>query len=140
MISKDKLYENIKKMPVIDSHCHPFNPVSEGSYDFRLDFNLYHGGADEDMVKNVLSINALIDSLGELLGFPKNTSTEKIINERNRLYKRNPAEYIFKLFSNVNFEKLLLDTGYPHIEFGVDSVSLQSFKKLIPCSANEIYR
>jgi uncharacterized protein len=140
MISKDKLYENIKKMPVIDGHCHPFNPDSEGSYDFRLDFNLYHGGADEDMVKDVLSVNAMVEGIGELLGFPDNASIEDIIRERNSLYKKDPAAYIFKLFNNVNFEKLLLDTGYPHPEFGVDSVRIENFKGFIPCSANEIFR
>ena len=139
-MKKEEIEKIICQIPVVDGHCHPFNPDNEGSFDFRLDFNLYHGGANKKLVENTLFSQKLIEELGKLMGFSPDVEADEIINERYNLYKKSPAEYISKLFNNALFDFLILDTGYPHIEFGVESVDIEDFKRIIPCGAVEIFR
>jgi hypothetical protein len=129
--------ENIK---IIDAHCHPFDPLSEGSEDLRFDFNLYHLGAKLDNIVNSLTSKKIIEELRVLLELDKNISDKEIISYRNSLYKKDPKKYISILFEDANFDILLLDTGYPDVEFGVEKVEFQDFVKITPCKANQIYR
>ena len=85
--------DNIK---TIDAHCHPFNPLLEGSEDLRLDFNLYHLGAELDNVVNSLTSKKIIEELRVILGLSNDFDDKEIINHRNNLYKKNPKEYIKK--------------------------------------------
>lgn len=130
----------LKSFPIIDAHCHPFNPLKEGNEDLRFDFNLYHGGASLATVRDTILSNKIILELGKLLNLGENATSDEVISTRNDLYKNNPKDYIYKLFSAVNLDTLIVDTGYPDIEFGVDSVKLEDFKELVPCKVYEIFR
>jgi hypothetical protein len=55
--NKKEIKMILKSFPIIDAHCHPFNPLKEGSEDFRFDFNLYHGGAILATVRDTILSN-----------------------------------------------------------------------------------
>jgi len=92
----------LKDIKITDAHCHPFNPSKEGSYDFRLDFNLYHEGATAEMVKDTILSHKMLSELAKTLGLDEKISAEEIIAKRNLEYKKNPGEYINILFNSSN--------------------------------------
>jgi len=138
--NKKEIQVILKSFPITDAHCHPFNPSNEGSDDFRLDFNLYHEGTTVEMVKDTILSHKMLSELAKTLGLDEKTSAEKIIVKRNLEYKKNPGEYINMLFSSVNLDTLIVDTGYPDIEFGVESVDLGDFRKLVPSKVFKVFR
>lgn len=130
----------LKNIKITDAHCHPFNPSREGSDDFRLDFNLYHEGATVEMIRDTVLSNKMLPELAKKLSLDEDASADEIIAKRNQEYKKNPGEYINMLFGSVNLDTLVVDTGYPDLEFGVESVSLEDFGKLVPSRVLKVFR
>jgi hypothetical protein len=129
----------LKGIPIIDTHCHPFDPT-KGSEDFRLDFNISHWGVPAEMLEHTLLNHKMIRELSKLLELSENTTQEEVVVERNKQYRSDPKKYVYKLFNAVNLDTLLVDTGYPHEEFTDHHVELNDFKKIVPCKVYQIYR
>ena len=128
---------NISDCRVIDSHCHAFLPEKE-TRSFEQYFTLAdHLVPKEDMV-NTFIYRQVVRELSRVLNF--DGDHEKIIEERNRVYKENPRNYINHLFKDVNIDTLLVDTGYPSEEFSGYSIDLKHFSKIVPCKIKEIFR
>ena len=128
---------DLLKHPVIDSHCHAFLPEKE-----KDSFEQYLTLADhpipkEDMT-NTFIYRKVVGELSRVLDFKG--KHEEIINERNRIYQKDPVDYIKLLFDDANIEMLLVDTGYPAKEFSGYSIDLKDFSKIVPCEIKEIYR
>jgi predicted TIM-barrel fold metal-dependent hydrolase len=129
---------DLSAIPVIDSHCHPFDPVRDKG-DFRLHFSLSMWEPSLELTTNTVFSYKVIRELGKLLGCATEDFDE-ISKERDRQYRRDPKAYIDKLFKSVNLETLILDTGYPHEEWVGYSVDLDSFSRLVPCKIYPICR
>jgi len=80
----------------------------------------------------------MIKELSKLLGVQG--SDEKIIKEREKQYQQDPIEYVKLLFSDARIDTILVDTGYPSIESSGYSISLEEFRKIVPCEVKEIIR
>jgi predicted TIM-barrel fold metal-dependent hydrolase len=130
---------NLRNVPIIDSHCHPFDP-EKGSKDFRSDFNCSLWKPPMEIVENTIFNYKMIRELGKYLNLPNGSSQNMIVNERNKQYKNDPKKYIHGLFKSVNLDTLLVDTGFPHEEFTGYSVDLNIFRELVPCKVYPIYR
>ena len=130
---------DLSSIPVIDSHCHPFDPSKEDD-DFRLYFNMSLWRPPTEVVVDTVVNRKLMRELGKFLGVPAGTDQEKIAEARNKQYKADPKGYIQKLFKSNNLETMLVDTGFPHEEFTGYSVDLKTFADLVPCKVYPIFR
>ena len=130
---------DLSSIPVIDSHAHPFDPLREEE-DFRVYFNMSLWTPSLDIVKNTVLNRKLMRELGKSLGAPLGANQDEIAEYRNELYRANPRSYIQKLFTSVNLETILADTGFPHEQFTGYSVDLKQFAELLPCKVYPIFR
>ncbi len=130
---------DLSSIPVIDSHCHPFDPSKEDD-DFRVYFNMSLWRPPTEVVVDTIVTRKLMRELGKFLGAPYGADQETIANVRNEQYKADPKGYIQKLFKSNNLETMLVDTGFPHEEFTGYSVDLKTFADLVPCKVYPIFR
>ena len=130
---------DLSRIPVVDAHCHPFDPLREKD-DFRVYFNMSLWRPPDDVILNTLITRKIMRELGELIGAPDGAGQDEILELRNRLYASDRKAYIEKLFRDANLEIMLVDTGFPHEEFTGYSVDLKTFEELIPCRVFEIFR
>lgn len=133
---KNKL--DLSHIPIVDAHCHPFDPAKDEG-DFRLHFSLSMWDPVPELTNNTIFSYKTMRELGKMLNVPVN-DFDAISKERDKRYKENPQEYIQKLFKSVNYDTLLVDTGFPHEEFVGYSVDLDYFKKLVPCKVYPVFR
>jgi uncharacterized protein len=129
---------DLSNIPVIDAHCHPFDP-SRDKGDFRLHFSLSMWDPLPELTNNTVFSYKVMRELGKVLNC-KNDDFDKISKERDKVYKNNPKDYIFKLFKAANIDTLVVDTGFPHEEFVGYSVDLHYFKNLVPCKVYPVFR
>ena len=130
---------DLSSIPVIDSHCHPFDPSKEDD-DFRVYFNMSLWRPPTEVVVDTVVNRKLMRELGKFIGVPTGADQEKIAEARNKQYKADPKGYIQKLFKSNNLETMLVDTGFPHEEFTGYSVDLKTFADLVPCKVHPIFR
>ncbi len=125
----------IFKIPIIDSHCHGFLPEKEIK-EFEKYLTLSMLDIPTSDIKNLFLYRRVVHELGRVL----KRKPSEAIKKRNELYKKNPKEYIERLFQDANISLLLVDTGYP-FEMAVGySVSLETLGKIVPCQLKEVWR
>ena len=130
---------DLSSIPVVDSHCHPFDPAKEDD-DFRVYFNMSLWRPPTEVVVDTVINRKLMRELGKFLGVPAGASQEEIAKRRYSLYKADRKGYIQKMLRAVNVEIMLVDTGFPHEEFTGYSVDLKTFAELVPCKVFPIFR
>jgi hypothetical protein len=130
---------DLSSIPVIDSHCHPFDPSKEDD-DFRVYFNMSLWRPPTEIVVDTIVNRKLIREIGKFLGAPHGADQETIAKFRNEKYKADPKGYIQMLFKSNNLETMLVDTGFPHEELTGYSVDLKTFADIVPCKVYPIFR
>jgi predicted TIM-barrel fold metal-dependent hydrolase len=130
---------DLRSIPIIDTHSHPFDPAREDD-DFRVYFNMSLWRPPTEVVKDTVVNRKLMRELGRFLGAPFTATQDEIAAIRNSEYKKDRAAYIRRLFSSVNLEMMLVDTGFPHQQFTGYSVDLKQFAGLVPCKVFPIFR
>lgn len=130
---------DLSGIPVIDSHCHPFDPAREDD-DFRVYFNMSLWRPPTEIVIDTVMNRKLMRELGKFIGAPYGADQEEIAKYRNRIYKADPKGYIQRMFKAANLEAMLVDTGFPHEAFTGYSVDLKTFSDLVPCKVFPIFR
>jgi len=126
-------------IPIVDSHCHPFDPSKEDD-DFRVYFNMSLWRPPTEVVIDTVLNRKMVRELGKFIGAPYGASQEKIVEYRNKLYRADQKSYIQKMFRASNLKTMLVDTGFPHEEFTGYSVDLKKFSELVPCTVFPIFR
>ena len=127
----------LKEHPVVDSHCHPFLPEKEtDSFEQYLTI-AFHPVPKEDM-ENTFIYRQTVRELSRVLDF-KGTHRQ-IVEKRQKVYKKDPIEFIRLLFEDARIETLIVDTGYPYEDFAGYSVLLEDFSRIMPCSVKEVLR
>ena len=131
---------DLTKIPIIDSHCHAFDPIQEDD-DFRIYFNMSLWRPPASVVSDNIVTRKLIRELGKYIGAPSGAAQDEIAEFRNSLYKKDPKKYTRKLMDSANVKAMLVDTGFPHEQFtkhgGVD---LNLFSDLVGCKVYPIFR
>jgi predicted TIM-barrel fold metal-dependent hydrolase len=130
---------DLSSIPVIDSHCHPFDP-SKIEADFRVYFNMSLWRPPVEYVVDTVQNRKLMRKLGKFLGAPRNAGQDEIAELRNKLFNDDQKGYIQRLFKDSNVKTMLADTGFPHEEFTGYSVDLKIFSDLVPCKVFPIFR
>lgn len=130
---------DLSQIPVVDTHCHPFDPSREKD-DFRVYFNMSLWPPQDEVIVNTVIIKKMIRELGKLIGLPDAAGQDEILQLRNKLYASDRKGYIEKLLGDANVEIMLVDTGFPHEEFTGYSVDLKTFKELVPCRVFPVFR
>ena len=130
---------DLSEIPIIDSHCHPFDPVREDD-DFRIYFNMSLWRPPTEVVMDTVINRKLMRELGKFIGAPPDADQNGIAEYRNKVYKADPKAYIQKMFKAAHVETMLVDTGFPHEEFTGYSVDLKTFADLVPCRVFPIFR
>ena len=130
---------DLTEIPVIDSHCHPFDPAREDD-DFRVYFNMSLWRPPTEVVVDTVINRKLMRELGKFLGAPPDADQNGIADYRNKVYKADQKAYIQRMFKAAHVETMLVDTGFPHEEFTGYSVDLKTFADLVPCSVFPIFR
>jgi predicted TIM-barrel fold metal-dependent hydrolase len=130
---------DLTEIPVIDSHCHPFDPAREDD-DFRVYFNMSLWRPPTEVVVDTVVNRKLMRELGKFIGAPRDADQNGIAAYRNKVYKSDPKAYIQKMFKAAHVETMLVDTGFPHEEFTGYSVDLKTFADLVPCRVFPIFR
>lgn len=77
---------DLSTIPVIDSHCHPFDPARDEG-DFRLHFSLSMWEPSAELTTNTVFSYKVIRELGNLLKHPIddfNKVTEERENEKDK--------------------------------------------------------
>jgi predicted TIM-barrel fold metal-dependent hydrolase len=127
----------LSEFPVIDSHCHGFLP-EEGTGPFEQYLKLSSKPIPREDMVNTFIYRQVVRELSRVLDC--RGSHDKIIDERNKLYRQDPFSYIKLLFGDARIETLLVDTGYPFKEFAGYSINQSTFSKIVPCKVLEIFR
>jgi len=130
---------DLTEIPVIDSHCHPFDPAREDD-DFRIYFNMSLWRPPTEVVVDTVINRKLMRELGKFIGAPLDADQNEIAAYRNKIYKADPKAYIQKMLKAAHVETMLVDTGFPHEEFTGYSVDLKTFADLVPCRVFPIFR
>jgi predicted TIM-barrel fold metal-dependent hydrolase len=130
---------DLSNIPIIDSHCHPFDPAKEDD-DFRVYFNMSLWRPPTDVIADTVLNRKLMRELGKFIGAPRGASQDEIAKVRNQKYRADPKAYIQKMFKAANVSTMLVDTGFPHEEFTGYSVDLEQFASLVPCKVFPIFR
>jgi len=125
----------ILKVPIIDDHCHAFLPEKE-TKEFEQYLSLSLLDLPINDVRNLFLYRRIVNELARVL----KCKPSEAIKKRRELYKENPRKYIETIFQDANITVLLVDTGYPCEEYSGYSVSLETFKELVPCQLKPIYR
>ncbi|MBS7619070.1 amidohydrolase family protein [Candidatus Bathyarchaeota archaeon] len=128
---------DLSNYKVVDDHCHPFLPTKE-SKPFPSYLKLSDVEISQQDVVNTFLYRQMMKELSRLLGVQG--CDEEIIKEREKQYKQDPIEYIRLLFSDARIDMMLVDTGYPSIESTGYSISIEEFRKIVPCKVREIIR
>jgi predicted TIM-barrel fold metal-dependent hydrolase len=130
---------DLSGIPVVDSHCHPFDPAKEDD-DFRVYFNMSLWRPPTEIIVDTVQNRKLMRELGKFIGAPRDAGQDEIAEHRNKLYKADPKGYIQRLFKDSNVKTMLVDTGFPHEEFTGYSVDLKTFSDLVPAKVYPIFR
>ncbi len=130
---------DLSEIPVIDSHCHPFDPAREDD-DFRVYFNMSLWRPPTEVVVDTVINRKLMRELGKFIGAPPDADQNDIAEYRNKVYKADQKAYIQRMFKAAHVETMLVDTGFPHEEFTGYSVDLKTFADLVPCRVFPIFR
>jgi len=130
---------DLSKIPIIDTHNHPFDPAREDD-DFRVYFNMSLWRPPADVITDTLLNHKMMRELAKTLGAPSGAGQEDIALLRNSLYKKDHKAYIRNLFGLTGIKTMLVDTGFPHEEFTGYSVDLKVFSDLVGCEIHPIFR
>jgi len=128
---------NFSEYTVVDSHCHPFHPGKEAE-PFEQYLRLTDLPLPKMDVENTILYRQMMRDLSQILCVKG--SSEEVIEERHKRYRRDPSGYVKLLFGDAKIESLLADTGYPAVENVGYSVDLSEFTKLVHCGVREIVR
>jgi predicted TIM-barrel fold metal-dependent hydrolase len=128
---------DLSQYPVIDGHCHPFLPGREDKEFYQL-FNLSTLEMPRIHCENTLLYRKVMRELSRVLNCP--FDLEFVSMRRGEEYSSNPSGYIEKLFNDAKIKMLILDTGYPSLEYSGYSVPIEEFRKLVKCSIKCIFR
>ncbi len=128
---------DIKGLKVVDSHCHAFAPERENQ-PFERYLTLSALPIDKEDLVNTLLYRIVVSELKRLLKVEG--PHIRVIEERNKRYKRDPKQYIKTLFRDAGIEAMLVDTGYPSELFSGYNVPLDEFSATVQCSVHEVYR
>ncbi|MEM2126795.1 MAG: amidohydrolase family protein [Candidatus Bathyarchaeia archaeon] len=128
---------DLSQYPVVDDHCHPFLPWREDK-EFPQLFNLSTLNISRVHGENTLLYRKVIRELSRVLDCP--LDLDVVVKRRWEEYSSNPSGYIEKLFNDAKIGTLVLDTGYPSVEYSGYSIPLEEFRKLVRCSLRCIYR
>jgi len=129
--------KDLRGLKVVDSHCHAFDPGRENQPFERYLTLSALPVAKEDLV-NTLLYRIVVSELGRLMGLEGPPT--RIVEERNRRYRRDPRRHIETLFRDAGIEAMLVDTGYPSELFSGYSVPLDEFSGTVRCRVHEVYR
>jgi hypothetical protein len=127
---------DLSQYPVIDGHCHPFLPREDKEF-YQL-FNLSTLDMPRIHCENTLLYRKVMRELSRVLNCP--FDLEFVSMRRGEEYSSNPSGYIEKLFNDAKIKMLILDTGYPSLEYSGYSVPIEEFRKLVKCSIKCIFR
>ena len=130
---------DLSSIPIVDSHCHPFDPSREDD-DFRVYFNMSLWRPPTEVIVDTVLNHKLIRELGKFIGAPFGASQEEIVEYRHKQYKTDTKGYIQKMFRASNLETMLVDTGYPDEEFVGYRLDLKKFADMVPCKVFQIFR
>ena len=128
---------DLHRLPVVDSHCHAFLPEKE-TKSFEEYLTLSDLTIPREHLTSTLLYRQVMNELSRLLGVKGKDA--KVIEERQRLYRRDPADYIGLLFEDAHIETLLVDTGFPTILFNGYAIGRDEFSKLTGSDVREIFR
>lgn len=128
---------DLSEFPIIDDHCHPFDPVRENQT-FEQYWTLAMFPLDPIDMRNTLLYRLVLREMGRLLDLGPDAPEETIVEKRNATYRGDPKAYLDRLFRAAGIAGLLLDTGYPSEEFTGYSVDVDQFAALLPISTARI--
>jgi len=128
---------DLSECPVVDSHCHAFLSEKEIS-PFEQYLNLADNPVPKADATSTLLYRHVVRELSRVMNF-RGTS-EEVVEERTRRYRRDPAGHIGLLFEDAKIEILMVDTGYPAELFSGYSIDLEEFGRMVPSGVREIFR
>lgn len=122
-------------LPVVDSHCHPFDPLQE-TQTFEQYWTLSTYPQRPADIQNTMLYQMVLRYMAQMMNLDLTTTESEILEKRNVLYRKDPNAFIDKLFRAAGIECLLLDIGYPTVENCGYSVDMDQFVALLPPSSN----
>jgi predicted TIM-barrel fold metal-dependent hydrolase len=128
---------DLHRLPVVDSHCHAFLPEKE-TKSFEEYLTLSDLAIPSEHLTSTLLYRQVLKELSRLLGVRGKDS--KVIEERQKLYRRDPADYIGLLFDDAHIETLLVDTGFPTMVSDGYVIGREEFSRLTGAEVREIFR
>jgi len=136
---------DLSDYPVVDDHCHPFLPSMEPKL-FAQNFNWssIFPPVPVEQTEDLILYRRTISELARFLGLSK-TNSQEIVAMRNEKYRREPKEYISRLFQDASIDCLIFETGYPSEEkvqagFVSHAVDPAELQRLLPCNFKRIFR
>jgi len=128
---------DLSQIPIVDNHCHGFLPEKEADAFDQL-FNLSMLDIPRLHTEHMLLYRKVISELARFLGCED--GFEEVIRVRKAVYQKDRRGYVQKLFKEVGLETLIVDVGFPAMEFSGYTVPLDTFKDLTGCRVSSIYR
>jgi predicted TIM-barrel fold metal-dependent hydrolase len=141
---------DLRSLPILDNHAHPFDPSRSGErggemgdptrdvYSFAREWSISLDPPARGMMENTLLVRRVIRDLAELLGCEERPET--VVEVRDSLYRSDPAAYIRRLFDDAVIRSVLLDTGSPIPDDEGYEVRLADLAAMLPCEIQVIHR
>ena len=121
--------------PVIDNHCHPFRPDKE-TQSYEKYWILSALDMSSEDLKRSLLYQMVLEELKRYYDMPQATPGE-IVGKRTEMYRKDPRAHVSSMFKHGNLECLVLDIGYPTVEFSGYPVDLKEFQAMMPGVRNK---
>ena len=128
---------DLSQIPIVDNHCHGFLPEKEDEAFDQL-FNLSMLDIPKLHTEQMLLYRRVISELARFLDCEDDF--EEVIRVRKEVYQRDRKAYVQRMFREVGLETLIVDVGFPALEFSGYTVPLDTFKDLTGCGISSIYR
>ena len=128
---------DLSHIKLVDNHCHAFLPEKESAAFDQL-FNLSMLDIPKLHTEHMLLYRRVITELARYLGCADNF--EEVIAARKEVYARDRQAYVRKMLDEAGIETLIVDVGFPAMEFSGYTVPLDSFKTLTGRNIASIFR
>jgi hypothetical protein len=142
---------DLSALPVVDVHCHPFQPQGVLTPEQFTDWLSFPGGGEKYLVEGGLAAGEALAAeiqglrrdllyfryaLKQLAGFFGCAPTlESVAGQRNQAVQANYPDYVRRLFSACGLTTLVVDFGYPQ-----PPIAPAHFAAQVPAAIAPLYR
>ncbi len=126
---------DLTNLSVIDGHCHAFLPERETEpFERYLSISM----SSKSMANTPYTF--LYKQVERELSRVLNCEPQEAFKKRNEMYRTDPVGLVRTYYQDAKIDTMLVDVGYPSLEWSGYTIPITEFQRLVPCKVRPIYR